>query len=62
MLPISLMMEAVRTSETLVKLCQSTKRYNPEDRHQYIIDLCIINNRMISKIPTYILFVRFNVL
>jgi hypothetical protein len=30
---ITLMMEAVRTSETLVNLHQSTRRYNPEDGH-----------------------------
>jgi hypothetical protein len=27
------MMEAVQTSETLVNTHQSTRRYNPEDRH-----------------------------
>jgi hypothetical protein len=30
---IALMMEAARTSETLVKLYQTTRRYNPEDSH-----------------------------
>jgi hypothetical protein len=30
---IALMMEAVRTSETLVNSQQSTRRYNPEDSH-----------------------------
>jgi hypothetical protein len=30
---IALMMEAVRTSETLVNVYQSTMRYNPEDCH-----------------------------
>jgi hypothetical protein len=30
---IVLMMEAVRTSETLVNFCQSTRPYNPEDNH-----------------------------
>jgi hypothetical protein len=29
----ALMMEAARTSETLVNLCQTTRRYNPEDSH-----------------------------
>jgi hypothetical protein len=29
--PIALMMEAVRTSETLVNFYQTTRRYNPED-------------------------------
>jgi hypothetical protein len=30
---IALMMEAARTSETLVSFCQTTRRYNPEDSH-----------------------------
>jgi hypothetical protein len=30
---IALMMEAARTSETLVNFYQTTWRYNPEDRH-----------------------------
>jgi hypothetical protein len=30
---VDLMMEAVQTSETLVNLHQSTRRYNPEDSH-----------------------------
>jgi hypothetical protein len=32
-LVIALMMEAARTSETLVKFYQTTRRYNPEDSH-----------------------------
>jgi hypothetical protein len=32
---IALMMEAVQTSETLVNLFQSTRRYNPEDSHHH---------------------------
>jgi hypothetical protein len=31
---IALMMEAARTSETLVNFYQTTRRYNPEDSHQ----------------------------
>jgi hypothetical protein len=31
--PCSLMMEAARTSETLVNYYQTTRRYNPEDSH-----------------------------
>jgi hypothetical protein len=31
---ISLMMEAVQTSETMDNLCQSIRRYNPEDSRQ----------------------------
>jgi hypothetical protein len=30
---IALMMEAARTSETLVSFYQTTRRYNPEDSH-----------------------------
>jgi hypothetical protein len=30
---ITLMMEAVRTSETMVNFYQTTRRYNPEDSH-----------------------------
>jgi hypothetical protein len=30
---IALMMEAARTSETLVNFYQTTRRYNPEDNH-----------------------------
>jgi hypothetical protein len=30
---IALMMEAARTSETLVNCYQTTRRYNPEDSH-----------------------------
>jgi hypothetical protein len=29
----AMMMEAARTSETLVKFYQTTRRYNPEDSH-----------------------------
>jgi hypothetical protein len=32
-LAIALMMEAARTSETLVNFYQTTRRYNPEDNH-----------------------------
>jgi hypothetical protein len=30
---VSLMIEAASTSETLVKLCQITRRYNTKDSH-----------------------------
>jgi hypothetical protein len=33
---IALMMEAARTSETLVNFCQTTRRYNPEDSYLHI--------------------------
>jgi hypothetical protein len=32
---IAMMMEAARTSETLVNFYQTTRRYNPEDSHVY---------------------------
>jgi hypothetical protein len=31
---VALMMEAARTSETLVNFYQTTRRYNPEDSHR----------------------------
>jgi hypothetical protein len=34
---IALMMEAARTSETLVNFYQTIRRYNPEDSHLHII-------------------------
>jgi hypothetical protein len=34
---IALMMEAARTSETLVNFYQTTRRYNPEDSHLLVI-------------------------
>jgi hypothetical protein len=32
----ALMMEAVSSSETLVKFCQTARRYKPEDGHRHI--------------------------
>jgi 7-cyano-7-deazaguanine synthase in queuosine biosynthesis len=37
---IALMMEAARTSETLVKLYQTTRCFNPEDSHRHCISCC----------------------
>jgi hypothetical protein len=34
------MMEAARTSETLVNFYQTTQRYNPEDSHLWV-ELCL---------------------
>jgi hypothetical protein len=34
LLLIALILEAARTSETLVNFYQTTRRYNPEDSHQ----------------------------
>jgi hypothetical protein len=39
MMIIALMMEAARTSETLVNFYQTTRRYNPEDSHLQIITI-----------------------
>jgi hypothetical protein len=43
---IALMMEAARTSETLVNFYQTTRRYNPEDSHlshlQVQYNACIV--------------------
>jgi hypothetical protein len=36
---IALMMEAARTSETLVNFYQTTRRYNPEDSHQRLCSM-----------------------
>jgi hypothetical protein len=36
---IALMMEAARTSETLVNFYQTTRRYNPEDSHLQAVKL-----------------------
>jgi hypothetical protein len=41
---IALMMEAARTSETLVNWYQTTQRYNAEDSHLRIIFLLIAKN------------------
>jgi hypothetical protein len=37
---MALMMEAARTSETLVSFYQTTRRYNPEDSHLFIFIIC----------------------
>jgi hypothetical protein len=41
---IALMMEAARTSETLVNFYQTTRRYNPEDSHLHTSFLIMANN------------------
>jgi hypothetical protein len=37
------MMEAARTSETLVNFYQTTQRYNPEDSHRIIIPFSVVH-------------------
>jgi hypothetical protein len=48
---IALMMEAVRTSETLVNFYQTTQRYNPEDSH---LRACIIFRRWENLGPSHL--------
>jgi hypothetical protein len=43
---IALMMEAARTSETLVNFYQTTRRYNPEDSHQ---DKCYLKIKWLER-------------
>jgi hypothetical protein len=45
------MMEAARTSETLVNFYQTTGRYNPEDSHlRYLITVFIyMRNKKVEK-------------
>jgi hypothetical protein len=43
---IALMMEAARTSETLINFYQTTRRYNPEDSHLPFIPCCSILKRI----------------
>jgi hypothetical protein len=44
---IALMMEAARTSETLVNFYQTTRRYNPEDIH--LRNIFVFNSEFILK-------------
>jgi hypothetical protein len=37
---IALMMEAARTSQTLINFYQTIRRYNPEDSHLYVNEIC----------------------
>jgi hypothetical protein len=50
---IALMMEAARTSETLVNFYQTTRRYNPEDSHLPVNSLLnkikLIENTKLNK-------------
>jgi hypothetical protein len=48
---ISLMMEAVQTSETLVNSYQSTRRYNPEDSR--------LRNHRRENLKSYLIIVVF---
>jgi hypothetical protein len=46
---IALMMEAARTSETLVNFYQTTRRYNPEDSHLHTAVLFNNANKICHK-------------
>jgi hypothetical protein len=46
---IALMMEAARASEALVKFYQITRRYNPEDSHLCVDNVCYFNNNNLWK-------------
>jgi hypothetical protein len=43
---IALMMEAARTSETLVNFYQTTRRYNPEDSHLRDGSCCFVDTML----------------
>jgi hypothetical protein len=47
------MMEAARTSETLVNFYQTTRRYNPEDSHLYMVYLTTLFNSSLSTACFY---------
>jgi hypothetical protein len=56
----ALMMEAARTSETLVNFYQITRRYNPEDSHLYNDDDYDDNNNQINRLcpaETLVIFI-----
>jgi hypothetical protein len=48
---IALMMEAARTSETLVNFYQTTRRYNPEDSHllRFLMYLFVCNTSINTR-------------
>jgi hypothetical protein len=48
---IALMMEATRTSETLVNFYQSTRRYNPEDSH--------LRSQRRENLKSYLINIKF---
>jgi hypothetical protein len=54
----ALMMEATRTSETLVNFYQTTQRYNPEDSH--LLNKYIAQSKLVSTISLTTAFVNEN--
>jgi hypothetical protein len=49
MMAIALMMEAARTSETLVNFYQAIRRYNPEDTH--LLGAILVSNIARHEVP-----------
>jgi hypothetical protein len=47
---IALMMEAARTSETLVNFYPTTRRYNPEDSHLRLTAVRTSNHTYLFKV------------
>jgi hypothetical protein len=57
-------MEAVQTSETLVKFYQSTRRYNPEDGHLHpntlsLNSILILSSHLHTELPSDIFLSGF---
>jgi hypothetical protein len=53
---IALMMEAARTSETLVNFYQTTRRYNPEDsrlRHRSEVGVTRSDTNLLQRMMTF---------
>jgi hypothetical protein len=51
---ITLMMEAARTSETLVNFYQITQRYNPEESNMFLNSLPVFLNQPMTFIVRFI--------
>jgi hypothetical protein len=70
LLLIALMMEAARTSETLVNFYQTTRRYNPEDSHlrthrrenlkSYFVSCLFLSSFSGFELTAEVMFLRIN--